>query len=43
MSDYVAAAQNRDNQSNVDERIFQTLLSATIELVRKWGEAHRFC
>ena len=33
MSDDVAAAQDRDNQSKVDECIFQTSISVTISLL----------
>jgi len=42
MSNDVAAAEDPYNQSDVDNRIFQTSLSAAIELMRKWGEVHRF-
>lgn len=42
MSNDVAAAEDPYNQGDVDNRIFQTPLSAGIKLVRKWGEAHRF-
>jgi len=42
MSNDIAAAEDSNNQGDVDNRIFQTSLSAAIKLVRKWGEAHRF-
>ena len=42
MSNDVAAAEDPYNQSDVANRIFQTSLSAAIQLMRKWGEAHRF-
>ncbi len=42
MSNDVAAAENPDDQGDVDNRIFQTSLSAAIKLVEEVGEAHRF-